>query len=623
MSILIMLFAGLMARAETISLRPLVAVEQTVRDDLVLILDKAGLKDSVTFEIQNGGADDAQIVCTGDRIKIAVSRGENWSQVYYMALQRLGFLFPHPRMQISPELKNMKKMCGRTFHWSPALKYAGFHLHTLHPNEWVHGFLMGETQIAYDTIRWLARNQQNVFDLSLLRNEDELIFSRLKPALQLAREFGIHAGVAVGFALSQQRVYKMIPLWATFSDTASTYYLERNLKRLLENLDLSFVDFEAGTSEFSSTNYERSILWMNTAAKIAGEKGVKIFIKIHTSTKQSHPKYGNFNFLPQYADPSVGILPHTVYLYGIDDEHAPMYGNDNFHSIRDFMLAENSKRPTMFYPETSYYLGLDIDAPLLLTDYLLTRARDFEFIYRHQIPAQINFTTGQENGYWLFDWTVTLLNNLDYHFDPQIGLKLMGEDTAAWQKIIDFQHEQFIQNGLISIVTFADLVDEMFAPFEVIHRRNLLKTLAHDPQALQVEIQKLQTAIPKIPDVTLKNAELNLLWKVTALRIQHALDVRLALQNPAQKNEWLDKAAELRAKAKKLLETYRKEYERYPEARIFERQTNLTSYPYGYGYASDSLHYWEREERKVRENRYEFYFMPLLTIPDLLRGWVF
>ena len=40
----------------------------------------------------------------------------------------------------------------------------------------------------------------------------------------------------------------------------------------------------------------------------------------------------NFNYLPIYADPRLGIMPHTVQFYSYDDP-APTYGNANFSGM--------------------------------------------------------------------------------------------------------------------------------------------------------------------------------------------------------------------------------------------------------------------------------------------------
>src|SRR5690606_26296144 len=125
---------------------------------------------------------------------------------------------------------------------------------------------------------------------------------------------------------------------------------------------------------------------------------------------------------------SVGVLPHTVMFYGVVEDKAPMYGNKNFHGIRDFMVKEKSKRPTWYYPETSYWVGMDVDIPLFLTDYFRSRAEDVKFLYDNQIEGQLNFTTGHALGYWLFDWNLALINDLDYQFDPMTALRLLDRD---------------------------------------------------------------------------------------------------------------------------------------------------------------------------------------------------
>jgi hypothetical protein len=52
-------------------------------------------------------------------------------------------------------------------------------------------------------------------------------------------------------------------------------------------------------------------------------------------------------------------------------------------------------------------------------------------------------------------------------------------------------------------------------------------------------------------------------------------------------------------------------YSRYPEAGVFARGPNPTSYQYGYGWPAASLWFWEREERQVAEGRRSPFFMSL------------
>jgi hypothetical protein len=601
-------------------LRKLSPDEEVIQEDFARILSEAKLAEKITLAYIPGTENKAKVVCNApERITIEVSGDHQWGQTFYMSLTRIGFLFPHPRIQISPSFNDVRSHCGETFTWRPAMKYHGFHLHTLHPNEWVHGFLLGKTQIALETVRWFARNQQNIFDLSLLRQKDSTIFGNLREPFRLAKGFGIHAGIAFGAALHQQNSFKLVSLQNTFSDNLSVRQIRARLPWILKNIDVSFINVEMGTSEFTPTNYRRTLLWLNEISEHADEKNVKMVVKVHCSSNQIDANWGNFNFLPQYANSKVGILPHTVYLYGIEDEHAPMYGNKNFHDIRDFMLREKDKRRTWFYPETSYFIALDIDVPLLLTDYLVTRARDTKFIYENRIEGQLIFTTGHEVGYWLFDWTTALLNNRDFDFDHKIGLKLLGEDLQSWKKMINFQNKWFKEKGLLGVVTFPNFGDELIPGTHLIHPRNFLKKLYKNPSLLEEEIALIEEAIHEIPqNVHIRNPELKSMWEITVTRLRHALMNRKALAEPMMMTVHLDMAKEFRAFAQGKINRIMTQHNRYPEAKIFQWHQNPTSYPWGYAYPASVMHYWKREEEQIRRKKFSPFFMNIVDFADII-----
>lgn len=600
-------------------LRPLSPDAGTIEEDFGIILKTAGLTDSITLEHAPDSDNRARIVCEADGVKISVTGDHRWSQTFYMTLTRLGFLFPHPRTQISPTLDQVRSHCGEVFTWNPAMKYHGFHFHTLHPNEWVHGFLLGKEKIAFETIRWLARNQQNIFDLSLLRQADNTIFKNLKAPFALAKKFGIHAGIAFGAALHQQNSFKLISLPRSFSDRLSVSQIRMRLPWILKNIDVSYLDVEMGTSEFTSTNYERTLKWLNTIADLAEERGVKMLVKVHCSTNQSSSRWGNYNFLPQYANSNVGILPHTVYLYGLNDESAPMYGNQNFKHVFDFMKSQMHKRRTWYYPENSYFIALDIDIPLLLTDYLLTRADDSKTIADLGVEGQIVFTTGHELGYWLFDWTSALLNNKDFNFDPKIGLKLLGEEDDSWDRVLRFQNKWFKEKGLLSIVTFPNFGDEIIPGTHLILQRNFLKKLYRSPALLDGEIKLLEDALAEIPtELNIQNTELRAMWEVTEARIHHALFNRRALREPMLMNVHLDDAVRYRLLAQRKINQVRSRNSRYPEIPLFERHANPTAYPWGYAYPASNLHYWKREEEQIRRKNFSPFFMNITDFIDII-----
>ncbi|CAE7424544.1 unnamed protein product, partial [Symbiodinium microadriaticum] len=117
----------------------------------------------------------------------------------------------------------------------------------------------------------------------------------------------------------------------------------------------------------------------------------------------------NFNFLPAYAHSSLGVMPHTVQVYGLDDPVGGAYGNKNFKDIEDYMLFEASRgnRSVVFYGETAYWVSVDVDVPLFLPLYGQRRLHDLRRIAHSEkklqvrIQGQMNFDSGWEWAYWL------------------------------------------------------------------------------------------------------------------------------------------------------------------------------------------------------------------------------
>lgn len=592
------LFFSLRGIASTFTapLKTLPFNQAAVYEDFLKIMDTAGFpKNVIDFKFVE---DDSlsKFMCNNGQMTLWISATPNErTSAFYKGLRELGFFFPHPLKQISPKLEHVKTLCGKTWEWKPSIKYRGFHLHTLHPNEWIAGFFQNKTEVADALIRWLARNQQNIFDLSLLQMPLEIISAEMGPHFRLAQALQIHTGVSLGIALNQQNSYKLLSLWDSYFGWSSDEKIIKGLEALFRALPLSYIVLEAGTSEFTPTDYKKTLGWLNLAGSVSASNQVVLLTKVHVSSNQVSMKWGNYNFLPQFADKTVGILPHTVMFYGVVDDKAPMYGNKTFHGIRDFMLKEKVKRPTWYYPETSYWVGMDVDVPLFLTDYLRTRAEDFKFLVENGIEGHLNFTSGHVLGYWLFDWNLALITDSDYNFDPMIGLKFLGEDTAVWKKIMDYQALWYKNAGAISMLSSANLQDELSSKHRI-HNRNTMKDLSKKPEALTKEIQVLKEAYSELPELDgVKDQELKTLLQLNVLRHNHALAIR-------EKN--FDSAKLNREKAKEMIKDLSQLPTNYPELPLFSEWKNPTAYQFGYAYPAASLYFWAREERQLKEDSY-------------------
>jgi hypothetical protein len=573
---------------------------ETLHQELKQVLVDGKLPgDLITLNFDNyPEGETVRVKCRNNKFDLVLKSRSEPMSVMMKGLREMGFLFPHPMVQITPDVKRMKDTCGKSYHWRPALKYRGSHLHTLHPSEWVEAFFVpkGNPEVATKTVRWLARNQQNLLDVSLLRVPMKRIRTQLGPAFSYARTLGIHTGVSLGIALQQQKSYKLLSIWQAIFGFGAEETIKKELDKLTRALPLSFVVLEAGTSEFTPTNYEKTLEWLNLSEKVLREKNIALFTKVHVSSNQHSDKWGNYNFLPRHANSGVGILPHTVMFYGLLDKKAPMYGNKDFSSIRKFLLSEKDKRPTWYYPETGYWVAMDSDIPLLLTDYLKSRAEDIEFLYNNQIEGNLNFTTGHALGGWLYDWNNALVMDLDYAFDPLIGLKLLDEPAALWQEHMNFQHVWFKKKGVIAMLTSANLQDELSSTHRI-HERKTMKELYDSRRTLKAEIKLLEEALLHWPSLEVKDPELRKLLEVTKLRHIHALNIRKFLLH--ERKEDIDTAKIARRRAKDNIYSLMPLATNYPMLPIFKMHDNPTSYKFGYVYPAAETFYWKREERQI------------------------
>lgn len=594
------------AAIKSANLRPLTLDSVALEKDLGLIEQVAKFPPG-TLKVSVLEAPDmkVRIICEKKKyhLKVSAPVGEKASTLY-KGLREIGFFFPHPVRQISPTLASLKSHCGREIKWKPALRYRGFHLHTLHPLEWVHGFFMNKPHISEALVRWLARNGQNLLDLNLLDVPLSEIKRQFAAPFALARSLEVHTGVSFGIALNQQNSFKILSIWDSYFGWNTDQKIEKGLEDVFSALPLSFIVLEPGTSEFTPTNYKKTLRWLNHSAYVTNRHGIALMTKVHVSTNQVDAEMGNFNFIPQYATDTVGIMPHTVMFYGLLDEKAAMYGNQSFAGIRNFIVQEKFKRPTWYYPETSYWVGMDVDVPLLLTDYLATRAEDFKWLYDGEIEGHLNFTSGHALGGWLWDWNLSLINDLDYKFDPMAGLKFLDESPEVWEKIIQYQRTWFKQKGLIALISSSNLQDELSSVHRI-HERFTMNDLKGNLAQVKKEIELLRESLLAWPDISgVKNEELRKMLHITKLRQLHAVEIRKALFETAKKDIYFKNATAIRKEAKALIKELSLLATNYPELPLFKQHENPTAYKFGYVYPAAITYFWDREERQITEDDY-------------------
>ncbi|MCA8920922.1 MAG: hypothetical protein KDD82_03870 [Planctomycetes bacterium] len=358
----------------------------------------------------------------------------------YALLEDLGFGFLHPLQPVTPQ-GGLRAQAPIDRSEAPHWPTRGWHVHTMHPLELTHvlnGWGPGGTNddAGWRALlpewerfcEWAVANGQNEVEWVLLYSQSWAAFAesperqaRLAELVRLGHAYGLKVGVDAPLALRQQHAFTLVRTTGPLPDEVAQ--IEARLDYLLA-AGFDFVATELGFSEFTRPDDRKQLAWLDAFSAHLQSKGKEGLAKIHVSQGQLAPNFPdpatgqpiNFNFLPQFADPSLGVMPHTVQHYAMDDP-APTYGNTDFTYMRDFMYAQAGKRKTLWHPETAYWVSFDIDVPLFLPVYAERRLYDLRQIDAAEragqvgqgaqagsrIDGQMVFSSGWEWGYWLND----------------------------------------------------------------------------------------------------------------------------------------------------------------------------------------------------------------------------
>lgn len=352
----------------------------------------------------------------------------------YALLQALGYGFLHP---LEPTIPDAFDLAGAQVDMAEAPRWSlrGLQLHTMHPieltnvlNGWGEagpndraGFerMLPEWQRA---VEWLVANRQNRVHWVLLDadawddafGESQERQDRLASLAAIGHAWGLAVGVDTPIALGQQHAFRLLRQRGELDDELAE--ISGRIDWLMQ-AGFDYLATEAGTTEFTNPGAERMLAWMNRLAAHLDEAhdGKRAYIKIHCSQGQTVDGYVgedgeplNFNFLPALADARLGVMPHTVQIYALDDP-APTYGNEDFDFMRRFLRSQLGVRPVVWHPETAYWVSYDIDVPLFLPVYARQRVHDLHLLADDEtsrgvpLEGQIIFSSGWEWGYWLND----------------------------------------------------------------------------------------------------------------------------------------------------------------------------------------------------------------------------
>ena len=576
--------------------------------------------------------------------------------LYGLLQERLGIRFIHPRQTLLPNYRQWPLAARFSFSGTPRFPHTGFHLHTLHPMELTEQLHDPARPGAFEEVAayldWLARNGQNSFQFFLLRDVDrETWIPHARRIIAYAHSRGIRCGVEISLAMLQQQAFQAITLLRPFPS------YRRQVENTLDWLFQAPWDFltlesmlgehlplvgrllptpQRHLEQLVIQHYRRPLLYAT-----------------HVITEAEGQ-------VRRPLCPTSGMLIHTVMCWSATELNAPVYGNRNQRFMLEAARAEHRRRPTWYWPESSYWVGFDTPVPLLLLPYLDSRWQDIQTMAGLGLQGHLTFSAGWEWGYWLVDWSIARWS-WNYGFNgrmqptaplsPLSDLLPDPDLQRLWQQALQLQNRYLKDRELLRYLAastpFAELpppFDLPFQPTSPFRYRWLQRTATAD-EAQQVisgpvaDLEEYAAAMSAVTDrlarritqlqqsSSFNGAQIGLAdelvtgLRVTALRAGHraltlralAVGTRDILGGNRVAQRYLAQAGAIRQQALTLVQEQETRY-RYPAELLAGRRSSLTAYPFGYLYPASVLFFWEREEQQVQQGRFDPLFMNLWDI---------
>lgn len=590
------------------------------------------------------------VFCNGTHLSSAGNSDKTNVIAAYQLLQTLGFRFYHPFQPVVP--RTISAPAVTKIIEEPVNVIRLHHYHTEHPLEMTE-MLQGMGPFDSDRLhewqlylQWIVANRMTHIEWVMLCGESYKDYcwssqrqQRLKQLIDMAHEFGVEVYLDLAIAMAQQHAMHMIqntkaPMEQQIQDI-------KNAIAWMTGCGIDGISTENGVSEFTHASCNKSLTWMNALTE---NTPLPVWIKEHISSGQTcdgfkDPVTGgplNFNFLPYYANKRLGVMPHTVQFYTVDDP-APTYGQTNFtFMLNSALYTASTNRPTLFFGETAYWVNYDIDVPLFLPLYGYRALYDLRKTGA-KLSGTADFSSGFEFGYWLNDvifasaaWNPRLsAQTTTDALRSILSETLWSSDVVEWVlEVIDVQRNLLIYGGIPgnrdvvkkngqayiqgwdtwseigSLIGVGDTqpaklgFDSLrFNPFhspkyKAAVRPFLLK-MKDDFSRLTGEIQKItETAPTEFKPFALE------FWYTFNITSQRAAQVFHLYEYISSGNVTNWNAAEAAiANAKEIMSLYQF---RLPVDRVASwNPSNPTSYDYMYLWTAKSLYYFWRDRAKV------------------------
>jgi hypothetical protein len=392
----------------------------------------------------------------GARILVVANDAAALASGTYALLEELGARFFHPKDEIVPAMSQPYVPHGLDVTRAPAFATRGMQLHTLHPIEWMAPLQEPSADHlaeAKQLVDWLVKTGQNYFHWVLLGTVD---FAAWAPHAQAIVDYAHSRGVRVG---------TNVQLWGG-SSLQNNYVLVHDMNDWQTQMDagldelmtVTWDDIDLSMGEFVSANPQDVIDWLNHAVDhvLTTSPSIRINVQNHVGNYANlYVQYQGqtiyYYHLPQFADPRLGQVVHTLSLFDLYRDWAT-YKHPDFHFQHDYIMQELPLRRVGYTPESAYWISADVDVPLFLPEFLQARWNDIHGLVTETaqnglppVEEHLMFSSGHEWNYWLTDY---------------LSAKMLWEPEKPLSYFIDHYATAFGSCGADlsqSVMSFTDL----------------------------------------------------------------------------------------------------------------------------------------------------------------------
>jgi hypothetical protein len=583
----------------------------------------------------------------GARKMIVASAGttEDLVSATYALLEELGIRFFHPMQELVPVLEGPRFPRTLEARRTPMTKVRGLQIHLLHPLEYLRTLMEpGESNLAEARrlIDWLVKTGQNHLQWPVLGSVDWPSFAEhARQIAAYAHSRNVRVGASLNLSLkgSLQRNYILVR-----DDTKFAQDIAENLSRALE---VPWDDIDIALGEFLSADPERLIVWLNEAVAHAAKVAPATKINVQNHIGNYPELYVDFRgqkntffyHVPQYADPRLGQIVHTLFWFDTYRE-AGMYQHPNFHFQREYMLAQLPKRRVRYFPESAYWIAADVDVPVFLPEFIESRYNDIHGLDADiraaglpPLEGHITFSSGHEWGFWMTDYLAAKmlwepaapLDRFISHYASAFG-SCGGPVATELTQFIALQRRYLFEGKLTQYVSGEDATVETGATlgYEIRPIRRKFETLVtaseSDRAAFEstvlVPLEAMANETRPIEDslaARCRGSDKELApWcnelrdgvRIVRLRLEHAVVLYRAILAYARGDvdaakDGLARARAKTADAKVVIEEREKGY-RFDIDRLTAAYENPTFYPFGYLRQAHTQCLWQRREEFAR-----------------------